>query len=84
MIVRRLRLLTRRSDASPEPSARMSKSEMTGEPVTSRRRLALGALAYGFVNIFKVGLQLFSFLSWHACWALANSASMRWHYRPFR
>ncbi len=31
---------------------------MTGEPITSRRRLAFGALAYGFVNIVKVGLQL--------------------------
>jgi O-antigen/teichoic acid export membrane protein len=58
MIDRLLRLLTRGPNASPDPSARMSKSEMTGEPVTSSRRLALGALASGLVNIFKVGLQL--------------------------
>jgi O-antigen/teichoic acid export membrane protein len=36
----------------------MSKTEMTGEPVTSSRRLALGALASGLVNVIKIGLQL--------------------------
>jgi O-antigen/teichoic acid export membrane protein len=31
---------------------------MTGDPATSSRRLALGAVASGLVNIIKVGLQL--------------------------
>jgi O-antigen/teichoic acid export membrane protein len=36
----------------------MSNTETTGEPITSSRRLALGAVASGTVNIVKVGLQL--------------------------
>lgn len=63
MITRPAKLLynafTRRPNPTENPkSAPMLKAETSGEPVTSSRRLALGALASGIVNIIKVGLQL--------------------------